>query len=50
MGETSLIRTTLVAAVIVAFGLAAAGRAPAADQRQQVTRAPQPISASRRSR
>ena len=31
-----LIRTTLLVALIVAFGLAAAGRAPAADQGQQV--------------
>ena len=36
MGETPLIRTTLLVALIVAFGLAATGRAPAADQGQQV--------------
>ena len=33
MAETPLIRTTLLVALIVAFGLAAAGRAPAADPR-----------------
>ena len=36
MGETPLIRTTLLVALIAGFGLAAAGRAPAADQGQQV--------------
>ena len=36
MGEMPLIRTTLLVALIVAFGLAAAGRSPAADQGQQV--------------
>jgi pilus assembly protein CpaC len=36
MGEMPLNRTTLLAALIVAFGLAAASRAPAADQVQQV--------------
>ena len=29
MGDTPLIRTTLLVALIVAFGLAATGRAPA---------------------
>jgi pilus assembly protein CpaC len=32
MGETAVIRTTLLVALIVAFGLAAIGRSPAADQ------------------
>ena len=36
MGDMPLIRTTLLVAVIVAFGLVAAGRAPAADQGHQV--------------
>ena len=36
MGNTSLIRTALLVALITAFGLAATGRAPAADQRTQV--------------
>jgi pilus assembly protein CpaC len=36
MTESPLIRTALLVALIVAFGLAAAGRAPAADQEQQV--------------
>jgi len=36
LGETSLIRVTLAAAVILAFGMAATGRSPAADQGQQV--------------
>ena len=36
MSESPLIRTALLVALIVAFGLAAAGRAPAADQEQQV--------------
>jgi len=31
MGETSLIRTALLVALIAAFGLVAAGRAPAAE-------------------
>ena len=31
MGDTSLIRTALLAALIAAFGLVAAGRAPAAE-------------------
>jgi len=31
MGDTSLIRTALLVALIAAFGLAAAGRAPAAE-------------------
>ena len=31
MGETSLIRTALLFALITAFGLVAAGRAPAAE-------------------
>ncbi len=31
MGDTSLIRTVLLAALIAAFGLVAAGRAPAAE-------------------
>ena len=31
MGDTSLIRTALLAALIVAFGLVAAGQAPAAE-------------------
>jgi hypothetical protein len=32
MGDTSLIRTALLVALITAFGLAAAGRAPAAQE------------------
>jgi pilus assembly protein CpaC len=36
MGNTSLIHTALLAALIVAFGLAATGRAPAADPRMPV--------------
>ena len=36
MRETQLIRTTVLVTLIVAFGLAAAGRAPAADQGSQV--------------
>jgi pilus assembly protein CpaC len=36
MGNTSLIRTALLVALLTAFGLAATGRAPAADQRVQV--------------
>ena len=32
MGDTSLIRTALLVALITAFGLAAAGRAPAAEE------------------
>ncbi|MPZ41764.1 MAG: BON domain-containing protein [Rhizobiales bacterium] len=36
MAETPLIRTTLLVALIVAFGLAAASRAPAADQGPQM--------------
>jgi pilus assembly protein CpaC len=36
MAEMPLIRTTLLGALIVGFGLAAADRAPAADQGQQV--------------
>ena len=35
MGETSLIRTSLLIATILAFGLAATGRSPAADPRTQ---------------
>ena len=31
MGDTSLIRTALLVALIAAFGVAAAGRAPAAE-------------------
>jgi hypothetical protein len=31
MGDTSLIRTAVLVALIAAFGLAAAGRAPAAE-------------------
>jgi hypothetical protein len=31
MGETSLLRTALLVALIAAFGLVAAGRAPAAE-------------------
>jgi hypothetical protein len=31
MGDTSLIRTALLVALIAAFGLVAAGRAPAAE-------------------
>ena len=31
MGDTSLIRTALLAALIAAFGFVAAGRAPAAE-------------------
>jgi hypothetical protein len=31
MGDTSLIRTALLVALIAAFGLAATGRAPAAE-------------------
>ena len=31
MGDTSLIRTALLVALIAAFGFAAAGRAPAAE-------------------
>ena len=37
MGNTSLIHTALLAALIAAFGLAATGRAPAADPRMPVT-------------
>ena len=33
MANMTLIRTALLVALIVAFGLAATGRAPAADQR-----------------
>jgi hypothetical protein len=33
MGNTTLIRTALLIALIMAFGLAASGRAPAADPR-----------------
>jgi pilus assembly protein CpaC len=36
MGNTSLIHTALLAALIAAFGLAATGRAPAADPRMPV--------------
>jgi pilus assembly protein CpaC len=36
MGEMPLIRTALLVALLLAFGLAASGRAPAADQGQQV--------------
>ena len=36
MGNTSLTRTARLGALITAFGLAATGRAPAADQRTQV--------------
>src|SRR4051812_34397062 len=36
MDETPLIRATLVAALIIAFGLAATGLAPAADQSPQL--------------
>jgi pilus assembly protein CpaC len=36
MGEMPLIRTTLLVALVVAFGLATADRAPASDQGQQV--------------
>jgi hypothetical protein len=32
MGNTSLIRTALLVALLTAFGLAAAGRAPAAEE------------------
>ena len=38
MGEMPLIRTTLLVAMLIAFGLAAIGRASAADQDQRSSR------------
>ena len=43
MGNTSLIRTALLIALITAFGLAAAGQAPAADPRLPATDAGTPV-------
>src|SRR5262249_22430086 len=40
MGNTSLIQTALLVALIVAFGLAATGRAPAAELRPQAVQVP----------
>ena len=44
MGDTSLIRTALLAALIAAFGFVAAGRAPAAESLAAACEAAPPTS------